>query len=189
MTENAKTWFRKIPSYLGLGHRLGIEFNDQEEHELEMFWLDREKEWSESLPTKSQREKMFGEEGLRLKEKYQNEEREEKVECYRKMYRLNYPKWLREMVAEDIRLRVKTTGGKVSDEMIARAKEYPIEKLIKVNRGMARCISGTHEDKKPSMNCKNNYAYCHACGYHADTIKILMDLENINFIEAVKRLQ
>ena len=70
--------------------------------------------------------------------------------------------------------------------MIQRAKEYPIDRLLEIKKGKALCIS--HAEKNPSMNCKNNFAYCHACGYTGDVIDIYMRLNNVSFIEAVRRL-
>lgn len=76
-------------------------------------------------------------------------------------------------------------SGKISDEMIQRAKEYPIGNLLEINKaGFATCIN--HDDKKPSMYTKNNYAYCFSCGYHADTIGVIMKLHNLDFVSAVK---
>ena len=79
-------------------------------------------------------------------------------------------------------------NSKITDEDIARAKEYPVESLIEVKRGMARCVSGIHEDKNPSMGCKNNRVRCFSCGYTGSAIDIAMKLNNLNFIEAVKFL-
>jgi hypothetical protein len=77
--------------------------------------------------------------------------------------------------------------SEITDEMIDRAKEYPIEQLIEVKRNLALCIN--HSERKPSMNCKNNFAYCHSCGWSGDTISIKMKLTDCTFIEAVKSLQ
>jgi hypothetical protein len=75
----------------------------------------------------------------------------------------------------------------ITDDDIERARNFPIENLLEVGRnGMALCIG--HDDKRPSMNCKNNFAYCHSCGFHADSIGIYMKLNNAGFIEAVKAL-
>lgn len=71
--------------------------------------------------------------------------------------------------------------------MIERAKEYPLEQILKIKRNMALCIN--HTERTPSMNCKNNFAYCHACGWTGDTIDIKMKIDNINFVDAVKSLQ
>jgi len=77
--------------------------------------------------------------------------------------------------------------GDITGDMIAHAKDYPIENLIEVKRNMAKCIN--HSESHPSMNCKNNFAYCHACGWTGDVIDIVMKTENLSFVEAVKKLQ
>lgn len=76
----------------------------------------------------------------------------------------------------------------ITQDMIARAEEHPIENIIEVDkRGFARCVN--HDDRNPSMYCKNNYAHCFSCGWTGNTIKVLIKKENINFKEAVIRLQ
>lgn len=88
---------------------------------------------------------------------------------------------------EGIKKLEKKLETEITEEEIERARDFPINQLLKVGRnGMALCID--HEDKHPSMNCKNNFAYCHSCGYHGDAIGIYMKLNNANFKEAVKTL-
>lgn len=74
----------------------------------------------------------------------------------------------------------------ITEDMIQRAKEYPIEQLLEVKKGKSLCIN--HAERNPSMNCKNNFAYCHACGYTGDVIDIKMKLDNLSFVEAIRRL-
>jgi len=78
---------------------------------------------------------------------------------------------------------------KITDEMIARAKDYPIENLIDCNRGVATCISGEHVDKRPSMRIKNNHVKCWSCGYQDDSIGVASKVYGVSFTEAVRRLQ
>ena len=86
-----------------------------------------------------------------------------------------------------IKILERKLETEITDDDIERARNFPIENLIKVGRnGMAICIG--HDDKRPSMNCKNNFAYCHSCGFHADPIGIYMKINNANFVEAVKAL-
>ena len=80
----------------------------------------------------------------------------------------------------------KVKKGQITDEMIQKAREYPITDLIENRRGMALCPF--HNDKRPSLGLKNNYAYCFGCGYSADVIKFYMDLYNVDFKTAVKIL-
>lgn len=86
----------------------------------------------------------------------------------------------------------KTIGvkmkGKITDEMIARAREYPIENLIEVNsKGFALCVN--HDDKKPSMLTRGNYAHCFSCGYTGDVLDVAMKVRGLDFTGAVKALQ
>lgn len=88
-------------------------------------------------------------------------------------------------------LKRRISGSKkdgITDDMIERARRYPIENLIDIKRGMTNCISGTHRDKSPSMDARNNFCYCHACGYHADAIDVYMKLHGATFHEAVRAL-
>lgn len=122
---------------------------------------------------------------------------------YEKLRKRNSPYWFREMSAERIedyirkikRLETRiyflenpNKETEVTGQMIAMAKEYPIEKIIEVN-GQEFALCPNHPDKHPSLWTKNNYAYCFACGYRADTIKLVMDIEKLSFGTAVKKLQ
>lgn len=89
-------------------------------------------------------------------------------------------------ILSDIKRLEKVLNSDITNESIERAREFPIKNLIKIERDMALCID--HEDKNPSMNCKNNFVYCHSCGYHADAIGVYMKLNNCNFKEAVNKL-
>ena len=77
--------------------------------------------------------------------------------------------------------------GEITSEMIEQARNYPIRNLIKSSKGLALCVN--HGEKNPSMNTKNNFAYCHACGWHGDTIEMYMKINRCNFKDAVKSLQ
>jgi len=82
--------------------------------------------------------------------------------------------------------RAKRNG--VSDEEIERAREYPIAQLLpnSVRRGMTLCCF--HEDRHPSMSVKNNRAHCFSCNKTWDAIALVMELNGLEFIEAVRRL-
>jgi len=81
----------------------------------------------------------------------------------------------------------KVKKGQITDGMIRKAKEYPIIDLIENRQKMALCPF--HNDKRPSLSLKNNYAYCFGCGYSADVIKFYMDFYLVDFKTAVKALQ
>lgn len=72
--------------------------------------------------------------------------------------------------------------------MVAKAKEYPIENLVEINRaGFTKCFS--HSDTKPSAYCKNNFCHCFVCQKSWDTIAILMERDGLKFRDAVLKLQ
>jgi len=81
----------------------------------------------------------------------------------------------------------KVKLGQITDQMVQQAKQYPIVELIENKKNMATCFN--HQDRRPSLNLKNNFAYCHSCGYSADSIKLFMDLNGYDFKQAVKALQ
>jgi hypothetical protein len=78
--------------------------------------------------------------------------------------------------------------GKITNDMILRAREYPIKNLLSnpVRNNITNCIS--HNDKTPSMSIKNNRAYCFSCGFKGDSISVYMHLNGANFKTAVKKL-
>ena len=81
------------------------------------------------------------------------------------------------------------SGKGVTDDERERAKQYPIEHLVESKRGMARCLSGTLEDRNASMQTTGNYAYCHACGFKADVITLYMKVRGVSFVDAVRAMQ
>jgi 5S rRNA maturation endonuclease (ribonuclease M5) len=53
----------------------------------------------------------------------------------------------------------------------------------------ARCVSGRHEDRNPSMHLYGDHAHCFACGYHADVTCLWADGRGIaNQAEAARDL-
>lgn len=80
----------------------------------------------------------------------------------------------------------KRFSSGVNEDDIRRAKDHPIENLIEVKRGMARCPF--HDDKRPSMSVKNNLAHCFSCQRTWDSIAVSMKLEGLDFVTAVRRL-
>lgn len=75
---------------------------------------------------------------------------------------------------------------------LARAKNYPIEHLLKVERGMATCpFHNNGQEKTPSFNVKNNRGFCFGgCEDRKpkDVIDIYMKLHNVDHTTAVKTL-
>lgn len=76
----------------------------------------------------------------------------------------------------------------ITEEMIERARQYPLEKLIEINRQkFTKCFK--HDDKTPSAYCKNNFIHCFVCQKTWDTIAVLVERDGIGFREAVLKLQ
>lgn len=80
----------------------------------------------------------------------------------------------------------KVKEGHITPNMIELAKEFPISSLIELDRNKAKCIN--HNDKHPSMDCRNNFVYCYSCGYSADAIGVYRKIHGVGFVEAVKAL-
>ncbi len=80
------------------------------------------------------------------------------------------------------------SNDKITNDMILRARKYPIKSLLlnPVKNDMTNCIS--HNDKTPSMSIKNNRAYCFSCKFKGDSIAIYMYLNGVDFKAAVKNL-
>ncbi|KXK29368.1 MAG: DNA primase [Candidatus Brocadia sinica] len=91
----------------------------------------------------------------------------------------------------EMELNFKNTqkGNRITQTDIERAKAYPIESLLQnIKGGKTHCIGGTHKDKHPSMDVRNNFAHCYSCGWHGDAIGVFMQVNGVNFITAVKTL-
>lgn len=77
----------------------------------------------------------------------------------------------------------------ITDDMIARAKDFPIEELYdgQLRHGSGLCPF--HSEKTPSFHIKKNRYKCYGCGEYGDSISFYMKMNNCNFIQAVKALQ
>lgn len=78
--------------------------------------------------------------------------------------------------------------GGITDEMIAQAKEYPVDQLIDFNNGKA--MAWCHDDSNPSLTLwkKGNKAVCWPCDKKFNAIDICMERDGMTFIDAVKYL-
>lgn len=90
--------------------------------------------------------------------------------------------------AESMLNPVKIDNNRITDEDIARAKDYPVDQLVEFYKGKA--VAWCHADKSPSLhhNRKGNRAHCFPCGKSYNGIDILMTRDGMTFIEAVKFL-
>jgi len=78
---------------------------------------------------------------------------------------------------------------KITDYDIEQARSYPIEKLLPypVRKNITRCPF--HKDNHPSMSTKDNFALCFTCNKSWDTIALIMELQKIDFVGAIKYLR
>lgn len=82
--------------------------------------------------------------------------------------------------------------GRITQDDIDRAKACDWENLLKPVRRHKEnhftALCPFHQEKTASFLVKNGFGYCFGCQWQGDSIKFLMQLENISFIEAVKKL-
>lgn len=84
--------------------------------------------------------------------------------------------------------RRKNNESQYGDDLV-RAKSTPITQYIKFNSGgFALCL--WHDEKHASMKYRpeRNKVFCHGCGAHKDVIDVVMQQNNIEFYEAVKKI-
>ena len=97
-----------------------------------------------------------------------------------------------EVTQEDIdfilNINREPIAGKITERSIKKAKDMPLDKILKFERGLAKCIF--HNDSNPSFYYykKDNRAYCFSCNKSADSIDIIMKLRGCDFNSAVKYL-
>lgn len=79
-------------------------------------------------------------------------------------------------------------ADRITDEDIARAKDYPVDQLITFTKGKA--LAFCHPDKTPSLshNRAKNFCHCFVCNKTFNAIDILIYRDNMPFIQAVKSL-
>lgn len=124
--------------------------------------------------------------------------------CYKRGMLRKEPKWLIDLKKENYNNEINKIKkintsiyflknpknqkeNKVNDEMIARAKKFPIQELVETDsNGFAICPF--HDDNNPSLYTKNNFFHCFVCNWSGDGIKFLMERDDLTFVEAVKKL-
>ena len=83
----------------------------------------------------------------------------------------------------------KTRQGTVRRSNIEKARQHPLENLLQnIRNNKTNCISESHADEHPSMDVRNNFAYCYSCGWHGDAITVYMKLTGVDFVTAVRAL-
>lgn len=93
---------------------------------------------------------------------------------------------VQDMIARLGKVKIETS---ITDEMIATARAYPVDKLVVFHRG--KCNAWCHDDRHPSMyhGTRINAACCPVCNKSFDPIAVLMTRDGMSFINAVKELQ
>ena len=125
------------------------------------------------------------------------------LEWYKELTEKDYPYYLKERSANDAKkalARLKKIKGElrwlenpkldkeqITFEMIKIAKEFPIKQLLNTTKDFVKCPY--HNDANPSFYLKGNFGYCFSCQKAVDTIDLVRHLENLDFPNAVKRLQ
>ena len=84
-------------------------------------------------------------------------------------------------------------SGKLSEDDIEKARQYPIEDLYSGNlRKSGTRLAGKcpfHEERTPSFFIfQENRWYCFSCNEGGDAIDFIRKLKDLDFTEAVKRL-
>jgi len=78
-------------------------------------------------------------------------------------------------------------SDQITEEMIERAREFPIENILEVGANRrAKCVFHGGEDF--NMDIRKNYGHCYVCGESGDVLTVYMKLHDCGFREAVLRL-
>lgn len=76
----------------------------------------------------------------------------------------------------------------ITDEMIERAREYPIKSLLEVGPNTrAKCVF--HGGEGYNLDIRKNFAHCYVCGESGDTIRVYRAKHEASFREAILALQ
>jgi hypothetical protein len=78
--------------------------------------------------------------------------------------------------------------GEVTDDMIATARDYPVENIIEFKGGRCKAFCHDSDSFSVAKARTGNYIFCHVCGKTFDSIQILIERDGYSFIDAVKQL-
>jgi hypothetical protein len=86
------------------------------------------------------------------------------------------------------RSKPKNSDDAITEDMVSRAKAYPLTDLYEFVKGKAPCP--VHKEKTASLhyNSQRNKVHCFGCGKNMDSIDMYMLLNDATFYQAVKRL-
>lgn len=91
-------------------------------------------------------------------------------------------------VSREVRVSRELPEG-ITDDVVANARNYPIDKLIELNKNKCNCL--WHKEKTASLHYyrDSNKLWCFgSCGRGFDAIDVYMKTHNVRFTEAVKAL-
>lgn len=158
--------------------------------------------WTIRLSVLCEKIERYEDELFERKARWDDQVKNPKLEVYRKMNEASIKalakllsKTRREIkyvisVMDEIYGEKKREGkDQITEDMIERARNYPLENLIDIKRGMSSCVSGTHADKNPSMDARNGFCFCYSCGWEGDAISVYQKLHGTDFVTTVKALQ
>jgi hypothetical protein len=85
--------------------------------------------------------------------------------------------------------RGKVREGQITDEMVERAREYPVKELVGFNR-QGKATAWCHPDQNPSLHFMSRVgrAHCFVCDRSFDAIGVLMTRDGMSFADAVREL-
>ena len=89
-------------------------------------------------------------------------------------------------------LENKKNSKRFTELEIEQALEVPTKKVfesqgIKVNKGLLS-LCPFHQEKKPSMNVRGTFYYCHGCGASGNNVDFLMKHSDLSFPKAIEYL-
>lgn len=100
---------------------------------------------------------------------------------------------LERLLDREAPVKKEAKEGEITDDMIARARDYPFEELLPEELKRGRCRCPIHSGKNAmSFSVKDNLGKCFSCGWPngkaGDTIQFVMDTMGLTFPDAVRRL-
>jgi hypothetical protein len=126
-----------------------------------------------------------------------NEQRRKHIPFWIRKAYLNYFFYVPKLEIEKKKLEHKlsylnfdnTNTKKFTPEQIKMAEERNPEDFLDFNYA-GFCICPFHEEKTPSMKYYKDTLkfHCYGCGWHGNMIDFIMQRDNINFVDAIKRL-
>ena len=102
------------------------------------------------------------------------------------------PTWFHDAILnkhKEVPEEEKTKKSHFSGDNLTRAKQFPINQLIKFNKDSKACCIW-HTESGPSLHYykKNNRVFCFACHKGGDSIDVYRQLNNCSLSEAIKFL-